>query len=505
MIEVAVAYFNATGKRELLDISMRFADCIRREFGTDEGQRRGYPGHQEIELALVKLFEVTGRETYLDLAVYFIRERGALPNYFSQESEQPQSETIFPEFGQYFLFDRDWSYAQSHIHPTEQRQAVGHAVRAVYMYSAMADLAVLREDKELLEACDILYEDIVNRQMYITGAIGAAAEGERFTGPYDLPNNLVYGETCASVGLMMFCRRMNALRPDARYADTMELALYNTVLAGISLTGTEFFYVNPLESDPKTIAVNPSYRHVKPVRQKWFDCSCCPTNITRTVMSIGAYAYACCKDDIYINLYVGSKVDHKGKQLAVETKYPYGNKAIVTVDGGIFKLLLRNPDHAPIVSIEMNGQKIEMIQRNGYVELEHDWHGDIVTIIFDMEPKLIYSSPRVQSNVGKAAVMRGPLVYCAEEIDNTPMLGTYVIPQNTIFRECDSPEGLPSDVIAMEAQVYKYVDEGALYTQVPPAITTARLKLIPYFLWANRGENEMRCYLNTQPLLPEIM
>ncbi|MCL2084348.1 MAG: glycoside hydrolase family 127 protein [Oscillospiraceae bacterium] len=480
MIEAAVAYFSATGKRNFLDIAVRFADCIDRTFGLDDGKCHGYPGHQEIEPALVRLYEATGERRYLDLAAYFIRQRGMSPNYFDEEEQKPEYSAIFPQ-----LTYLDRRYSQSHMPPAEQRDTVGHSVRALYMYSAMADLASELGDKALLDACDILYEDVTRRQMYITGAVGATAEGESFTGPYDLPNGLVYGETCASVALMMFCRRMNALNGSAACADVMERALYNTVLAGISLSGTEFFYVNPLEADPYTIAANPGYRHVKPVRQKWFDCSCCYTNITRTVLGLGRYAYAASDDGLYVNLYCSGSARDGARRVEVTTDYPYGGEVTLKVSGGRFKLYLRKPG-------------------KGYEILERDWQGDIVKIKLDMSPRLVYCDTRVQSNIGKAAVMRGPLVYCAEQADNGGNLGGYALPAGTAFKECPPPEGLPSESVALETKAFRYTsNQTGLYSETAPLLEPAALKLIPYHLWANRGENEMRVYLNIVTSLSE--
>ena len=338
MIEAAVAYLNATGQRSFLEIAIRFADCIDSAFGRSEGKLRGYPGHQEIELALYKLYRATGQRRYLRLAEYFIRQRGTPPNYFDLEQQGPQYREISPELTPFHR-----RYSQSHTPPPLQREACGHAVRAAYMYAAMADLAGELEDAELQTACAALYQSVTQSQMYITGAIGSTAIGESFTTAYDLPNDLVYGETCASIGLMMFCRRMNGIFGKASYIDTVERALYNTVISGISLAGTEFFYVNPLETNPRQAAANPGRCHVRPVRQKWFDCSCCPTNIARTVMGLGEYLYGASDNGLYVNLYCSSAATVGERGIRVETEYPYGGRAVVTATGGRFRLFLRSP------------------------------------------------------------------------------------------------------------------------------------------------------------------
>jgi DUF1680 family protein len=353
------------------------------------------------------------------------------------------------------------------------------------------------------KACEALFEDITERQMYVTGAIGATATGESFTTGYDLPNDTMYGETCASVGLMMFARRMNALTGEARYAEIMELALYNRVLAGISLSGTEFFYANPQECEPERIANNPALSHIKTVRQKWFDCSCCPTNIARTIMGLGAYAYGLSEDGLYVNLYVGGKAKAKNLTLEVETDYPYGDDATITVRGGRGRLYLRNPESSPVVSLKLNGETLPIKAENGYIVLERDWNGETLRLTFDMTPRLVYSSPKVQGNVGKAAVKRGPLVYCAEDTDNESTLGRILLPQNVRFSLGPAPQALPENTVTLETPVYRYYSKSdRLHSAEPPSFIGAAVALVPYFLWGNRGENEMRVYLNTAPLLP---
>jgi len=493
LIEAAVAYYDATGKRACLDIAIRFADYIDTVFGLEEGQIKGYPGHQEIELALFRLYETTGEKRYLELAAYFIKQRGQEPHYFESERQDLKYKEIFPE-----ITPLDWNYSQSHIPPVEQRVAAGHAVRAVYMYSAMADLAAELNDTALSEALDALYEDITTKQMYITGAIGSVAWGERFTGAYDLPNDLIYGETCASVGLMMFCQRMNAMHGEARYADTMELALYNSVLSGTSISGTEFFYVNPIQVEPDRIRVNPNYSHVKTVRQKWFDCACCPSNLARTVMGLGAYAYGRTDAAFYVNLYCAGSAQDGTRRVEVTTDYPYGSDAQFKVSGGRFKLYLRSPHHAPISEILHSGETISLEAENGYLILNHDWNDDLIEVKFDMHPKRIYCATEVQHNIGSTAIMRGPLVYCMEQVDNGPCLGAVRLPEDAPITEISPPKGLLPEVVALSMPAYRYQQKGAaLYTEQKPELIPSELTLIPYFLWANRGENEMRVYIPT--------
>ncbi|MCL1896532.1 MAG: glycoside hydrolase family 127 protein, partial [Clostridiales bacterium] len=500
MIEAAAAHFSATGKREFLDIAVRFADCIDNAFGPAEGQMDGYPGHQEIEHALYRLFKATKERRYLMLALFFISRRGQTPNYFDAEQERPGYREIFPD-----ITPLDRTYSQSNIPPADQRTAVGHAVRAMYMYSAMADLAAELDDAELRSACSALYEDVTTKQMYITGAIGSAAFGERFTSAYDLPNDLIYGETCAAVGLMMFSRRMNALCKDARYADTMERALYNTVLAGISLSGTEFFYVNPLQTEPRKIPYNPVYSHIRPVRQKWFDCSCCPTNIARTVMGLGLYAYGASRDGLYINLYCAGSAKDGDRGIQVDTAYPFGDTAVFTVDGGSFRLFLRNPETAPVKALCINGEPADIVIEDGYIVIERAWQGDTVSLSFDMRPEYIYCAAELQYNAGKAAVTRGPIVYCAEEADNGPLLGACLLDGSDAPAPAPEgpPDGLLPGAIALEAPAFRYEQGGpGLYHSEKPVLKPCVMTFIPYFMWANRGENEMRVFIPVLPAKP---
>jgi len=494
LIEAAVAYHDATGKTAFLDIATRFADCIDSVFGLGEGKINGYPGHQEIELALFKLYETTGEKRYLDLGAYFINERGKSPSYFDIEESKPEYKEIFPELTHFGL-----DYYQAQIPPAEQRIATGHSVRATYMYAAMADLAVELDDKALATACDALYEDITTKQMYITGAIGSASIGERFTSAYDLPGDLIYGETCASVGLMMFCRRMNILRGKANYADTMELALYNTVLAGMSLTGKNFFYVNPLEVEPKKIPFNPNYKHIKPERPRWFDCACCPTNLARTVLGLGLYAYGSTDTGLYVNLYCQGEAKDGERKVEVTTAYPFGDKAAITVHGGEYSLYLRNPQYAPVKALTVNGKPEAIQTKNGYIALSRNFQGDKVELTFDMTPGYVYCAGELQYNTGKAAVMSGPIVYCAEEVDNGPLLAGYVLDDKQSISLADMPEGLSfAGINALTTSAYRYKhSEGDLYRKEKPSLQSCSLRLIPYFLWANRGVNEMRVFMQT--------
>lgn len=333
LVEGAVSYYQATGKDKLLKAAQRYADFIAEKFGPEEGKCKGYPGHEIAEMALARLYEVTGEEKYLDLSRFFLDMRGTRPYYFDlEEKERAEYEGKpyrQPEDGLRF------QYHQAHLPVRQQTEAVGHAVRAVYLYSGMADVARLARDEEMYEACRRLWDSIVEEKLYITGGIGGTHLGEAFSYPYDLPNDTAYSETCAAIGLVFFARRMLEIRADHRYSDVMEQALYNTVLAGMALDGKSFFYVNPLEVLPEACEKDARKQHVKSTRQKWFGCACCPPNIARLVSSLGAYAYTANETTLYTHLYVGSSVtftlNGRAMGMQVETDFPWDGEVKITL------------------------------------------------------------------------------------------------------------------------------------------------------------------------------
>lgn len=421
MTEAAVAYYKATGKTEFLDIMKKFADLICKTFGPDEGQIHGYPGHQEIELALIRLYHVTGEKKYLETAKYFIDTRGVGENYFLEEEKRPEYKQIFPEFAGY-----DPRYSQSHEPVREQKTAEGHAVRAVYMYCAMADLAYEYKDKELLDACKTLWEDMTKRQMYITGSIGASGLLERFTTDYDLPNNCNYSETCASIGLALFGRRMAQITKDASYMDVVERALYNTLLSGIAQDGKSFFYVNPLEVWPDNCIDRTSKEHVKPVRQKWFGVACCPPNIARTLASMGQYIYFTDKNTAYVNLYISNEaqIELEEGALKIQIESDLTNtghiRMAITPDGeGEHRLALRIPDYVRTYTIKRDGKILRNARiSQSYLLIEDIKEQTEIEIDFEVPAKFVRANPNVREDAGKVALVKGPLVYCLEETDN---------------------------------------------------------------------------------------
>ena len=500
MIEAAVAYYEATGKKKFLDIVSRFADLICDTFGAEEGKIHGYPGHQEIELALVKLYRVTGTHKYLELAKYFIDARGEGENYFLNEEKKPAFKRIFPDFHDY-----NPAYSQSHQPVRKQKTAEGHAVRANYMYSAMADLACEYEDDRLKAACENLWDNMVHKRMYITGSVGSSGILERFTTDYDLPNASNYSETCASIALAMFGKRMADMEKDASYMDAVERALYNTVLSGIAMDGKSFFYVNPLEVWPANCIPRTSMEHVKPVRQKWFGVACCPPNITRTLASLGQYVYFQEKDQIYVNLYIANETEVQigGNpfKITLEGNFPWENNLRFTVDGESESegmIAFRVPSYAKNFCILHNGQKVEIKTEKGYAKIAGKFSHEIFEISFEAPAVFVHANPQVRADAAKTAVVKGPLVYCLEEADNGDDLSALLIDT------AQTPEEIYDDQLLGGCSVVhisgrKISGEGwnehVLYQEKPVSLEDVKLTLVPYCYWGNRKAGEMLVWM----------
>lgn len=490
LLEGAVAYWQATGKDRFLNVMRRYVDYIATVFGRGEGQMRGYPGHEEIELALCKLYDVTGEKKYLDLAAYFIDERGRDPKYFLEELKTR---------GDAFHWEgndaQGMDYFQAHAPVREQTEAVGHAVRAVYLYSGMADVAMRTGDEGLLEACRRLYRNIADKRLYVTGAIGSTYIGEAFTFDYDLPNDTAYAETCASVGLIFFMKRMLEADGAAEYGDMMERALYNTVLAGMAMDGKSFFYVNPLEVFPEADEKDPSKRHVKTVRQKWFACACCPPNVARLLADLGSYIYRRKGSAVTADLFIGSRLALPGGAELIQTsEVPFGGKVTFTLRGAAqgFSLRVRCPEWAEGVTCTAPCRK-----ENGYIAIQKDWQdGDSVTLLFGMEPRRIYANPLVRQDAGKVCLMRGPLVYCLEEADNGANLHLLRLPEGEPV-EAVRGEGALFGMTLLRAKGRRFVPHGSrLYAPDRQGREEeARLTFVPYFAWGNRDKGEMAVYV----------
>jgi hypothetical protein len=481
LIEAAVAYFKATGKDTLLRISQKFADLIDRNFG--KGKRRGYPGHPEIELALIRLYEVSHDKKYLNLAGYFLNERGMGENIFVEECNKENHAYIFPEMA-HFKAD----YFQSQAPVREQCCASGHAVRGMYLYSAMADYARLTDDQDLAAACEKIYENTITRQMYVTGGVGAAKLGERFTSDFDLPADSAYAETCASIGLMLFSSRMWLLNGKKTNYDIWEQALYNTVLSGIGRDGHHFFYVNPLEVVPQTIAHNPTLSHVKTQRQKWFSVACCPPNLARILTSIPGYIYALDGDCLYILSHLGSSFNKGGFYVNLVRK---SDEYTLTIEGEPKKIFLRLPENSNMVSDQIKDYK------DGYFIIQHT--GGKQEYSYSLIPKvrILRAHPSVSAAAGKLCVQRGETVYCAEQVDNATPLSALRLPADAVFSE-ENVDWLDENMPILKTVGYSESEKNwdqTLYSSQSCVYESRVITLIPYSQWGNRGENEMRVWL----------
>lgn len=503
LIEGAVSYYQATGKDKLLRAACRFADYVAERFGTADGQCKGYPGHEIAEMALVRLYEVTKDEKYLRLSRYFINERGQEPNYFVEE-ERRNAER---EHRGYHGFDP--AYYQAGKPVREQDEATGHAVRAVYLYSGMADVARMTGDDTLKAACERLWRNVVQKKMYITGGIGSTHMGEAFSYAYDLPNDTAYSETCAAIGLAFFARRMLQMTPKREYGDVMELALYNTVLSGMALDGKSFFYVNPLSVVPSACHADSRLQHVKTVRQKWFGCACCPPNIARIVSSIAAYAFTENEDTLLTHLYLGGSIRKAFPTgtltLSIASDMPWDGHITVTLhaDAPVSGTLgFRLPGWSPNPNVTAD-KPVRVA--DGYAYLSGDWHdGETIALDFPMPVRLNRANNRVREDMRQVAVTRGPVTFCAEQADNGENLHLLRVDAAKFGKDGEGVQVLPDSrfghrTVKLLVPGFRQQEdaEGALYAAYQSAEESpCAIELIPYYAWGNRGEGEMRVWLN---------
>lgn len=480
MVEGAIAHYQATGSRKFLDIAIRYADCVCREIGDGEGQVVRVPGHQIAEMALAKLYLVTGDQKYLDQAKFFLDKRG----YTSRKDE----------------------YSQAHKPVIEQDEAVGHAVRAAYMYAGMADVAALTGDTSYVQAIDRIWDNIVSKKLYITGGIGATNQGEAFGKNYELPNMSAYCETCAAIGNVYVNYRLFLLHGDAKYYDVLERTLYNGLISGVSLDGGGFFYPNPLES---------MGQHQ---RQPWFGCACCPSNICRFIPSLPGYVYAVKDNQVYVNLFMGNEAELKvgGKKVILhqETRYPWDGHVTLTVDknaAGTFAMKIRIPGWVrnqvvpsdlytysdgkrPGYSVKVNGEVVTSALEQGYFTIERKWKkGDRVELQLDMEVRTVKANGKVEADRGRMAVERGPIVYCAEWPDNSFNVLSLLMNQHPQFEVVERPDLLYGlNQIKTPVQTLEYDEQGRL------VVKDQELTLIPYYAWAHRGPGNMAVWLPSE-------
>ena len=452
MMEAAVAYYKATGKRKLLDVSEKMAQHMMSIFGP--GKRHWVPGHEEIELALVKLYQVTGKQEYLDFSDWLLNERGH--GYGSTGG------------------NGDWNadYFQDNMPVKEMSSITGHAVRSMYLYCGMADVAALKGDTAYIAALHRLWDDVVLRNMYITGGIGSSADNEGFTEDYDLPNLEAYCETCASVGMVLWNWRMNQFTGNTKYIDVLERSLYNGVLAGISAEGDRFFYVNPLESKGD--------HH----RQAWYGCACCPSQVSRFIPSIGNYIYGLSKDIIWVNLYIGNEAVLPTSQgdipVSIQTNMPWGGEVKMTINKSYNgEIRLRIPEWTTSYQLQVNGKEVKASIEKGYAALNRNWKaGEEISLNMAVETKMVAADPRVKADEGKRAVMRGPLVFCAEEVDNKQSYDKMELNNNSQFAE------------SYNANLLNGIEQ----IQVQTGNTS--FSLIPYYAWDNREAGRMKVWLD---------
>lgn len=493
LFEAAAAHYQATGKKNLLDIALKNADLICKTFGHDK--LHVAPGHEVVEMGLVKLYRITGKPEYLSTAKYFIEERGHYAGYDSASND----------------LWKNGAYWQDHIPVVDQDEAVGHAVRAGYLYAAVADIAALTGDAAFLAAIDKIWDNMVTKKLYVQGGIGAVGDGERFGRNYELPNATAYNETCAAIANVYWNQRMFQLHGDSKYVDLLEKSLYNGLISGVGMDGKSFFYTNAME-----ITKNHTHNHIERTRSGWFPCSCCPTNVVRLIPSVPGYMYAMKDDQVYVNLFATSTanmvVNKKEVQIVQENNYPWDGNLVFRINpksSTAFRMLVRIPGWArqevvasdlysfvdkdeKKVPITVNGKAVDYTVEKGYAVLSRTWKkGDVVNVALPMEVQKISSNPKVENNIGRVALQRGPLVYCAEWPDNSGMVSNLILPANSTFKTEFKPDLLNGvTVLKSQAQVIAVdTNTNSVSTKTQPFVA------IPYYSWAHRGEGEMMIWL----------
>ena len=493
LYEAAVAHYQATGKHNLLNIAIKNANLLVSVFGPDK--MHVAPGHEIVEMGLVKLYRVTGDKHYLELAKFFLEQRG-------ERHYDTKSANVW----------ENGSYWQAQAPVTAQEEVVGHAVRAMYLYSAMTDIAALTNDSSFRNAVDRLWENMAGKKMYLHGGIGAIGDGERFGSNYELPNLTAYAETCAAIGSVFWNYRMFLLHGDSKYIDLLEKTLYNGLISGVGLDGKTFFYTNAMQ-------VSDYYSHhdLERSRSGWFTCSCCPTNIARLIPSVPGYMYAVREKDVYVNLYISGTADisfdsTQRLQLVQQSNYPWDGDIHIKLKprkSSAFRLLLRIPGWArneaisanlyafadketatPVV-IRVNGRPVNFEIKKGYAVLERTWNkNDSVDLLLPMSVRKVTANDKVNDDMGKVALQRGPLVYCAEWVDNHGRTGNIIIPPNTGFSTAFHPD-LLKGIVSLEAECKTVVVDTTtqqVFTQKQHMVA------IPYYAWANRGKGEMNIW-----------
>ena len=484
LIEAAVVHHEATGKDTLLGVVRRYVDLLLERFGNAPGKINGYCGHPEIELALMRLFRLTGDGRYLDLSRFFIDERGVSPNYFEREAiERLDKREFRPNHP-----GSPYAYMQAHEPIRQQTKVVGHAVRAMYLLCGVVDVGVATQDASLLQTAERLWRDVIDTKLYLTGGIGSASENEGFTRDFDLPNEKAYAETCASIGLFLFGHRLLQTRLNSEFADVMELALYNCILSGIGLDGKSFFYDNPLES-------RGSHRRVP---WPWW-CPCCPTNLARLAGSLSGYLLSEGPEGIAIHQYVSCQATFPGVRLELKSGLPFAgdNSIEIAAEGPFDKTLaFRLPEWAGQTTLNINGQAQSPEAKDGYVFVRRMWNnGDRIELNFEMPVRQKFARFEVEADRGRTALSRGPLVYCIEQTDNGPYLDRYVLPPRAEFHP-EEAKDLLGGITVLKGRALREADsDDTLYTESAPTNESVELQAIPYYAWANREPGEMQVWM----------
>lgn len=502
LYEAAAAHYQATGKKNLLDIALKNADLVCSVFGPDK--KHVAPGHEVIEMGLVKLYRITGKKEYLETAKYFIEERGHYDGYDSK-SDDPW---------------KNGAYWQDHIPVVEQNEAVGHAVRAGYLYAAMTDVAALTNDKEFIHAVDTIWENVVGKKLYVQGGIGAVGNGERFGANYELPNATAYNETCASIANVYWNHRMFLLHGESKYIDILEKTLYNGLISGVGMDGNSFFYTNAMEI--KNIF---EHKDMEAARSGWFTCSCCPTNVTRLIPAIPGYVYAQKNSDVYANLFIAGSttiaINKKSVQIEQENNYPWDGNLIFRISPRsplAFTMRIRIPGWArgqaipsdlyafqqqtdKEVQIKINGEAINYSLEDGYAILKRTWRkGDVVEVNLPMDVRRVVANNKLKDDLGKVALQRGPIIYCAEWPDNNGEVSNIIVPAEATFEAEFKPAMLKGiTILKSEVPAVRILNERNVTTQHQPFVA------IPYYAWAHRGKGEMMIWFPTSVKHIEII
>ncbi|WP_283678345.1 beta-L-arabinofuranosidase domain-containing protein [Lentilactobacillus sp. Marseille-Q4993] len=501
-IEAGVAYFQTTGNQKALDIATRMADCIDDNFGLEDGKIAGIDGHPEIELALARLYEVTDEQRYLDLAHYFLNQRGQDPDFFDRQIEKDGVDRDLIANMQ----DFPKSYYQNDKPIKDQEALTGHAVRVVYLCTGIAHVARLTGDQDLLAACKRFWNDIVKRRMYVTGNIGSTTTGESFTYDYDLPNDTMYGETCASVGMSFFAKQMLGVEAKGEYGDVLEKELFNGTLSGMSLDGKHFYYVNPLEADPVASKGNPGKSHVLTHRADWFGCACCPANLARLITSVDRYIYTVKGDTVLSHQFISNNASFEnGVSVEQTNNFPWAGDIHYTIsnpEGAEFSFGIRIPGWSKSTDIKVNGQAADLANDNGFVYVQvAEGTTTTIDLDLDMSTKFMRSNNRNEEDYGQVAVQRGPIVYAAEQEDNEIPLWLYKVntkeqPEYHFDEQLLDGVGVVS--VVAEKPVLDDENDDLYVEDKEEKLIPSKLTLIPYYSWANRSDGQMRVWLNKQ-------